>query len=142
MVLKLPDCPPVATGLQLPPDEPELLLEEELELLLDELEALLEELDDELELDELLLEEELQPEPPTLSVKACVLCAPQLLVCTAVAVQEACAVTLCSRAAPEAPQPLQLQEPPVTGCGPNCTVLPAATLAAAVCCQVPPFTRR
>lgn len=62
MVLKLPDWPPVLMSEQLPPPEPELLLDEELELeLLDELELLedellleLELLEDELELDELL----------------------------------------------------------------------------------------
>lgn len=40
------------------------------------------------------------------------------------------------------PQPVQLQEPPDTGCGPNCTELPAATVTVAVCCHAPPFTRR
>jgi hypothetical protein len=57
--LKLPELPPVAIGVQVPPPEVELLDEElELELLeevLDEFELLL----DELELEELLLDEEL-----------------------------------------------------------------------------------
>jgi hypothetical protein len=71
-VLKLPELPPVAIGVQLPPPE---LLEDELELLLDELdeeldedeELLLDELDDELEEDEeLLLDEEELLLPETL----------------------------------------------------------------------------
>ena|SRR5688572_1735828 len=51
-------------------------------------------------------------------------------------------VTVCERAVPEVPQPLQLQEPPVVGCGPNSTELPATIVTLEVCCQVPPFTRR
>jgi hypothetical protein len=60
----------------------------------------------------------------------------------AVAVQELDIVTVCSRAVPEVPQPVQFQEPPVVGCGPNCTELPAVMLTLEVCCQTPPFTRR
>ena len=144
----MPDCPPVAIVVQLPLPELELL--EELELLLELDEELLD--DDELveellledELEELLLDDELEllEVPPTVIVKPCVVCAPQLLVWTAVATQEAAMLTVCSRAVPAVPQPLQFQEPPVTGCGPNCTVLPAATVAVAVCCQLPPFTAR
>ena len=58
----------------------------------------------------------------------------------AVAVQLAVGATVCSRAVPEVPQPVQLQEPPVTGCGPNFTELPAVMLTFAVCCQAPAFT--
>lgn len=108
----------------------ELLLDEELEL--DELEELL--LDEE-ELDELEV-------PPTVTVKFCVLCAPQLLVWVAVAVHEAEIVTVCSRAVPDVPHPLHPQEPPDTGCGPNCTESPAVMLTLDVCCQVPALTRR
>ena len=50
--------------------------------------------------------------------------------------------TVCSRAVPEVPQPVQLQEPPDTGCGPNFTELPAAMLTLGVCCQAPAFTCR
>jgi hypothetical protein len=145
----LPEFPPVAIAEQMAPELEEPL---ELELLLDELPPpeLLDELlllDDELELLELdeleLLDEELLLEvPPTVMLKLCMLCAPQLLVCVAVAVQELEMVTVCERAVPEVPQPLQLQEPPDTGCGPNSTELPATTLTLAVCCQVPAFTRR
>lgn len=75
-MLKLPDCPPVAMAVQppVPPvDELELLDEdEELEELLDE------ELDDELLLELEELEELLEPE--TVTLKFCMLCAPQLLV--------------------------------------------------------------
>jgi hypothetical protein len=60
----------------------------------------------------------------------------------AVAVQLAVGDTNCSRAVPEVPQPVQLQEPPDTGCGPNRTELPAAMLTLEVCCQAPPFTCR
>jgi hypothetical protein len=144
VVLKLPEFPPVAMAVQLPA-EPELLLDEledeELELLLedDELELLLEE--DELEL--LLEEDELEELlPPTVTVKSCMVWAPQLLVYVAVAVQEAVIVTVCSRAVPEVPHPVQLQEPPVVGCGPNWTESPAVMPTLAVCCQVPPLTRR
>jgi hypothetical protein len=156
VVLKLPELPPVAIAVQAPPELEELL---ELELLLVELLEELEllELDEELELleeDELLeLEEELElldeleddellEVPPTVTLKPCMLCAPQLLVCVVVAVQEAEMVTVCERAVPEVPQPVQLQEPPDTGCGPNSTELPATILTLAVCCQVPLFTRR
>lgn len=51
-------------------------------------------------------------------------------------------VTVCSREVPEVPHPVQLQDPPETGCGPNCTELPALIVTLAVCCQLPPFTRR
>lgn len=84
--MKLPELPPVAIAVQLPPPElellEELLLDDELELLLDEEELDEEELDEE-ELDELEDEElELLLElvPPTVTVKACMVCAPQLLV--------------------------------------------------------------
>ena len=83
----MPDCPPVLTSVQLPPELELLeLLDDELEELeppldeelpdeeLEELELLLEdELLDE-ELDELLLDE-----PLTVTVKFCMLCAPQVL---------------------------------------------------------------
>lgn len=51
-------------------------------------------------------------------------------------------VTVCSREVPEVPHPVQFQDPPETGCGPNCTELPALIVVLAVCCQLPPFTRR
>jgi hypothetical protein len=137
VVLKLPELPPVAILGQLPPPLEELLDDDELEELLEDDEVV--PLEDELlELDEL----ELLLEPPTVTLKACTLCAPQLLVYVVVAVQELEMVTVCERAVPEVPQPLQLQEPPVVGCGPNSTELPATTLTFAVCCQVPAFTRR
>jgi hypothetical protein len=60
----------------------------------------------------------------------------------AVAVQEAVGITVCSRAVPEVPHPVQLHDPPETGCGPNCTESPALMLTLAVCCQLPAFTRR
>jgi hypothetical protein len=111
----------VALGLPCPqapePDELELLLEDELE----ELELL---------------------EPVTLTEKFCVVWAPQLFVYMAVAVQEAAGVTVCSRELPEVPQPLQFQEPPEVGWGPNCTELPALMLMLDACCQFPLFTRR
>jgi hypothetical protein len=128
-------------------DELELLLDEE--LLDDELELLDEELleldEEELELLELLdeeLDELLLDEPPTVTVKPCMLCAPQVLVWVAVAVQLAVGDTVCSRAVPDVPHPVQLQEPPDAGCGPNCTELPAVMLTLEVCCQVPALTRR
>ena len=60
----------------------------------------------------------------------------------AVAVQLAVGDTVCSRAVPDVPQPVQLQEPPVTGCGPNFTELPAVMLTLEVCCHAPAFTCR
>jgi hypothetical protein len=75
VVLKLPDCPPVLISEQLPPPEVE-----ELELLLEEDEELEELLELE-ELEELLLDDELELlEPETVTLKACVLRAPQLFV--------------------------------------------------------------
>ncbi len=38
--------------------------------------------------------------------------------------------------------PVQLQLPPVCGCGPRFTVSPTFTATLAVCCQAPPFTCR
>ena len=49
----------------------------------------------------------------------------------AVAVQLDLAVSACSRAVPEVPQPLHAQLPPEVGCGPKLKVLPAATVAVA-----------
>jgi hypothetical protein len=72
--LKLPELPPVAIGVQVPP--PELLLDEELEelelLLLDEELELEELLDDVPELEDELLDDELElllDEPPELPIE-------------------------------------------------------------------------
>ena len=76
----------------------------------------------------------------TVTLKFCVLCAPQLFVYVAVAVHEPVRVTVCSRDEPDVPHPLQLHEPPLVGCGPNFTDAPEATVTLLVCCHVPPFT--
>jgi hypothetical protein len=81
-------------------------------------------------------------DPVTVTAKFCVLLAPQVLMNAPVAVQVAAGDTVCSRALPEVPQPLQLQVPPDEGCGPNCTVLPVLIPTLAVCCHAPPLTRR
>jgi hypothetical protein len=60
----------------------------------------------------------------------------------AVAVQLAVGDTVCSRAVPEVPHPVQLQELSDSGCGPNFTELPDVMLTLEVCCQAPAFTCR
>jgi len=58
----------------------------------------------------------------------------------AVALHELLGYTVCSRDEPDVPQPLQLHDPPLVGCGPNLTLSPELTVTLVVCCQVPSFT--
>lgn len=58
---------------------------------------------------------------------------PQLLVCVAVAEQEAVGNTVCVREVPDVPQPLQDQVPPEEGSGAKATCAPELTVALAVC---------
>src|SRR5581483_389949 len=86
---------------------------------------------------------QLLPQPPlvAVTVKTCVLWQPLELVYVAVYVAvPLLAVIVTSREVELRPGPLQLHEPPVTGCGPNFTLSPEFTLTLAVCCQFPPFT--
>ena len=53
------------------------------------------------------------------------------------AVQAAEGEIVCSREAPAVPQPLQLHEPPDTGCGPKMAEAPALMVADDVCIHVP-----
>jgi hypothetical protein len=58
---------------------------------------------------------------------------PQLLVCVAVAVQEAVGSTVCVLEVPEVPQPIQDHVPPEEGSGAKVTCAPELTVALAVC---------
>jgi hypothetical protein len=78
--------------------------------------------------------------PLIVTEKFWVLLVPHVFVYVAVAVPEVVGYIVCSREVPEVPSPLQLHEPPLAGCGPNLTVPPDATVALAVCVQVPPLT--
>jgi len=69
----------------------------------------------------------------TVMVCARVDCVPQLLVCVAVAVQEAVGNTVCVREVPDVPQPLQDQVPPEEGSGAKATCAPELTVALDVC---------
>jgi hypothetical protein len=69
----------------------------------------------------------------TVMVWARVDCVPQLLVCVAVAVQEAVGNTVCVREVPDVPQPLQDQVPPEEGSGAKATCAPELTVALEVC---------
>jgi hypothetical protein len=60
-------------------------------------------------------------------------CVPQLLVCVAVAVQEAVGLTVCVREEPDVPQPDQDQLPPEEGSGAKATLAPELMVALAVC---------
>ncbi len=60
-------------------------------------------------------------------------CVPQLLVCVAVAVQDAVGLTVCVREVPDVPQPLQDQLPPDEGSGAKFTCAPELMVALAVC---------
>jgi len=74
---------------------------------------------------------------PTLIENACWLLAPHAFVYVTLAVQAAAGVTVCSREAPPVPQPLQLQDPPDTGCGPKVAEAPVLSVAELVWIQVP-----
>jgi hypothetical protein len=69
----------------------------------------------------------------TVMVWARVDCVPQVLVCVAVAVQEAVGNTVCVREVPDVPQPLQDQVPPEEGSGAKATCAPELTVALDVC---------
>ena len=60
----------------------------------------------------------------TVMVWARVDCVPQLLVCVAVAVQDAVGLTVCVREVPEVPQPDHDQLPPEAGSGAKATDAP------------------
>jgi hypothetical protein len=70
--------------------------------------------------------------PFTVMVCARVDCVPQLLVCVAVAVQDAVGLTVCVREEPEVPQPDQDQLPPEDGNGAKATDAPELMVALAV----------
>lgn len=70
--------------------------------------------------------------PFTVMVWARVDCVPQLLVCVAVAVQDAVGLTVCVREVPEVPQPDQAQLPPEAGRGAKATDAPELMVALAV----------
>src|SRR5579872_2823220 len=82
-----------------------------------------------------------QPLLVTVTVKVCVLLQPAAFVYVAVYVPLVFAVTETWRDVElNPPEPLQLHDPPVTGCGPKVTVLPEVTLTLDVCCHAPPLT--
>src|SRR5687768_6843156 len=92
-----------------------------------------------------LLEDEEDEDPPPLTVitKSRKLWHPLALVWRAVYVALDENVRVISRAVDVKPLgPVHHQDPPVVGCGPNFTVLPAVTVAVDVCCHVPPLTCR
>jgi hypothetical protein len=70
--------------------------------------------------------------PFTVMVWARVDCVPQLLVCVAVAVQDAVGLTVCVREEPEVPQPDHDQLPPEAGNGAKATAAPELMVALAV----------
>jgi len=70
--------------------------------------------------------------PFTVMVCARVDCVPQLLVCVAVAVQDAVGLTVCVREEPEVPQPDHDQLPPEAGSGAKATEAPELIVALAV----------
>src|SRR5689334_17332895 len=67
--------------------------------------------------------------PFTVMVWLRVDCVPQLLVCVAVAVQEAVGNTVCVRDVPDVPHPLQDHVPPEDGSGAKATCAPEFTVA-------------
>ena len=73
-----------------------------------------------------------------MTVKAWLEEVPQLLVWTTVAVQEAVALKICSRADPDVPQPLHDQVPPVVGSGLRVTSVPEFAVTVAAWVLVPP----